>query len=63
MEGIFEIRGHEGDAVILLNLIDDLEYRTYSNMGQVFLRRLPKSGFLHARLVPLSPVPGHATMA
>jgi hypothetical protein len=58
VEGIFEIRGHDGDAIILLNLIDDLEYRTYSNMGPGFLRRLPKSGFLHARLVPLSPVPG-----
>jgi hypothetical protein len=58
VEGIFEIRGHDGDAIILLNLIDDLEYRTYSNMGPVFLRRLPQSGFLHARLVPVSPVPG-----
>jgi hypothetical protein len=27
VEGIFEIRGKDGDAIILLNLIDDLEYR------------------------------------
>ena len=24
VEGIFEIRGHDGDAIILLNLLDDL---------------------------------------
>src|SRR6202030_1116674 len=40
VEGIFEIRGHDGDAMNLLNLIDDLEYRTYSNMGPTLLRRL-----------------------
>ena len=28
VEGIFEIRGQDGDAIILLNLLDDLEYRT-----------------------------------
>jgi hypothetical protein len=27
VEGIFEIRGRDGDAIILLNLLDDLEYR------------------------------------
>ena len=32
VEGIFEIRGQDGDAIILLNLLDDMEYRTYSNM-------------------------------
>ena len=58
VEGIFEIRGKDGDAIILLNLIDDLEYRTYSNMGPAFLRRLPEGGFVHARLVPIRPVPG-----
>jgi hypothetical protein len=58
VEGIFEIRGHDGDAIILLNLLDDLEYRTYSNMGPAFLRRLPRRGFVHARLVPIHPVPG-----
>jgi hypothetical protein len=57
VEGIFEIRGNDGDAIILLNLIDDLEYRTYSNMGRAVFRRLPRSGFVHARLVPIRPVP------
>ena len=36
VEGIFEIRSKDRDAIILLNLIDDLEYRTYSNMGPAF---------------------------
>ena len=33
VEGIFEIRRKDLDALVLLNLIDDLEYRAYSNMG------------------------------
>lgn len=58
VEGIFEIRGKDGDAITLLNLIDDLEYRTYSNVGAVAFARLPKGGFAHARLVPVRPLPG-----
>ena len=57
VEGIFEIRSKDRDAIILLNLIDDLEYRTYSNMGPAAFRPLPKGGFLLARLVPIRPVP------
>jgi hypothetical protein len=58
VEGLFEIRGKDRTAIVLLNLLDDLEYRTYSNMGPAVFRRLPKGGFLYARLVPISPVPG-----
>ena len=58
VEGIFEIRSKAGDAIILLNLLDDLEYRTYSNMGRAVFRPLPRGGFVHARLVPIRPVPG-----
>ena len=58
VEGIFEIRGEDGDAITLLNLIDDLEYRTYSNMGPAAFRDLPRDGFVLARLVPVRPVPG-----
>ena len=58
VEGIFEIRRRDGDAIILLNLLDDLEYRTYSNVGRRALRPLPRGGFLLGRLVPISPVPG-----
>jgi hypothetical protein len=58
VEGFFEIRGKDQAAIVLQNLLDDLEYRTYSNAGPDAFRRLPKAGFLYARLVPISPVPG-----
>jgi hypothetical protein len=57
VDGIFEIRGRDGDSLILLNLVDDLEYRTYSNMGPAAFRPLPKHGFVYARLVPIGPFP------
>ena len=58
VEGIFEIRRKDPDSLVLLNLIDDLEYQAYSNMGPAAFRRLPRGGFVHARLVPIGPVPG-----
>jgi hypothetical protein len=58
VEGVFEIRGKDQAAIVLLNLLDDLEYRTYSNMGPAAFRRLPKGGFLCARLVPIGPASG-----
>ncbi|WP_258047136.1 hypothetical protein [Streptomyces sp. SM13] len=53
VEGVFEIRRKDGDAVILLNLVDDLEYRTYSNVGRAAFRGVSKGGFLHTCLVPV----------
>ncbi|MCC9708010.1 hypothetical protein E4N62_23785 [Streptomyces sp. MNU76] len=53
VEGIFEIQRKEGDAVVLLNLVDDLEYRTYSNVGRVAFRGMSKGSFLHTCLVPV----------
>jgi hypothetical protein len=58
VEGIFEIRRKDLDALVLLNLIDDLEYRAYSNMGPAAFRPLPRRGFVRARLVPICPLPG-----
>ena len=58
VEGIFEIRRKDRDALVLLNLIDDLEYRAYSNIGPAAFRPLPRRGFVRARLVPICPVPG-----
>ncbi|MFF2143584.1 hypothetical protein [Kitasatospora sp. NPDC058190] len=58
VEGIFEIRRKDGDAVVLLNLIDDLEYRTYSNVGRVAFRGVSKGGFLHTCLVPVHSADG-----
>ncbi|MET8957630.1 hypothetical protein ACWEO4_45335 [Streptomyces sp. NPDC004393] len=53
VEGIFEIQRKEGDAVVLLNLVDDLEYRTYSNVGRAAFRGVSKGSFLHTCLVPV----------
>jgi hypothetical protein len=58
VEGIFEVRSRDRDSVVLLNLLDDLEYRAYSNMGPAAFRPLPRHGFVHARLVPVGPVLG-----
>lgn len=58
VEGVFEIRHKDGDAVVLLNLIDDLEYRTYSNVGRAAFRGMSKGGFLHACLVPVHSADG-----
>ncbi|MCZ4124011.1 hypothetical protein [Streptomyces sp. H39-S7] len=58
VEGVFEIQRKDGDAVVLLNLVDDLEYRTYSNVGRSAFRGVFTGGFLHASLVPLRPADG-----
>jgi hypothetical protein len=50
-----EIRSKERDSLILLNLVDDLEYRAYSNVVPAAFRPLPKHGFVYARLVPIRP--------
>lgn len=54
VEGLFEMRGKEGECLRLLNLLDDLEYRTYTYAGRSTLRGVAKGGFLGARLVSLA---------
>ncbi|MEU1288762.1 hypothetical protein [Kitasatospora sp. NPDC005856] len=58
VEGIFEIRRKDGDAVVLLNLVDDLEYRTYSNVGRAAFRGVAKGSFLLTCLVPVHSADG-----
>jgi hypothetical protein len=58
VEGVFEIQGRDGDALVLLNLVDDLDYRTYSNVGRKAFRGMSKGGFIIGRLVPITPHPG-----
>ncbi|MEF9905147.1 hypothetical protein [Streptomyces sp. P9-A2] len=58
VEGIFEIQRKERDAIVLLNLVDDLEYRTYSNVGRAAFRAVSKGGFLHTCLVPIQSADG-----
>ncbi|MBV2155911.1 hypothetical protein [Kitasatospora sp. SUK 42] len=58
VEGVFEIQRRDGDAVVLLNLVDDLEYRTYSNVGRAAFRGVSRGGFLLTCLVPVHSVDG-----
>ncbi|MCX4747853.1 hypothetical protein OG455_20410 [Kitasatospora sp. NBC_01287] len=58
VEGVFEIRRKDGDGVVLLNLVDDLEYRVYSNVGPSAFRGVSKGQFLLACLVPIHSADG-----
>ncbi|WP_327343305.1 hypothetical protein [Streptomyces europaeiscabiei] len=53
VEGIFEIQRKDKGAVVLLNLVDDLEYRAYSNVGRGAFRGVSRGSFLHTCLVPV----------
>ena len=53
VEGVFEVRGKDKDALILFNVIDELTYRTRSNMGKTVFRPIKKGMFVVGRLVPV----------
>ncbi|MFL6122615.1 hypothetical protein [Actinophytocola sp.] len=55
VEGCFEVRRFDGDAVLLHNLVDDLVYRVYSNMGREGLAKVRAGMFVVGRIVPLHP--------
>jgi hypothetical protein len=55
VEGCFEVRRFDGDAVLLHNLIDDLVYRVHSNMGRKGFAGVRAGMFLVGRIVPLHP--------
>jgi hypothetical protein len=55
VEAIFEVDRVDGDCVVLHNLLDDLVYRVYSNMGQRALRQLRRKMFVIGRIVPVHP--------
>jgi hypothetical protein len=55
VEGCFEVRGFEGDAVALHNLFDDRVYRVYSNMGRSVFDALREGMFVMGRIVPVHP--------
>lgn len=57
VEGLFEVRGRDGAAVLLLNLVDDMEYEAYANAGPAVFRGIPRGAFLGTRLVPLAAAP------
>lgn len=53
VEGPFEVQRRQGQALIVLNLVDDLTYRVHSNMGPSVFRQMPSRSFLITRLVPI----------
>lgn len=53
VEGIFEVKRKNGDALILFNLVDELTYNTRSNVGRKAFRSIMKGMFLIGRAVPL----------
>ncbi|MGH3560815.1 MAG: hypothetical protein ACRDTN_03155, partial [Mycobacterium sp.] len=55
VEGIFEVRSRDGDALVTENLVDELTYRVHSNMGPSVFRPLQRGGFMIGRLVPVGP--------
>ncbi|MGH3716173.1 MAG: hypothetical protein ACRDT4_22320 [Micromonosporaceae bacterium] len=55
VEGCFEVRRFDGEAVELHNLLDDLVYRVYSNMGRRAFATLRKGMFVVGRIVPVHP--------
>ncbi len=54
VEGVFEIRERDSEAIIAVNLIDELTYRVYSNAGPAALAPMKPGCFMIARVVPIS---------
>jgi hypothetical protein len=51
VEGVFEVTGKDGDALVLVNVLDELTYRARSNMGRRAFKPLKKGMMLVGRLV------------
>jgi hypothetical protein len=53
VEGVFEIRERDGEAIVAVNLVDELTYRVYSNAGPAALAPMEPGRFMIARIVPI----------
>ncbi len=53
VEGVFEVRVRDGEAIIAVNLIDELTYRVRSNAGPAALAPMEPGCFMIARIVPI----------
>lgn len=53
VEGVFEVRRKRPDSVVLLNLVDDVEYPAYSNLGARAFSAVQVGWFMEGRLVPV----------
>lgn len=53
VEGVFEVTGRDGPTLVAVNLIDDLEYRIWANVGPSIFDLMPAGSFLLTRVVPV----------
>ena len=53
VEGIFRVQRRDGDALVAVNLVDELTYRVRSNRGLAALASMRHGTFLITRLVPI----------
>jgi hypothetical protein len=53
VEGAFEVQRRDGDALVVENLIDELSYRVYSNIGPAVFAQLEPGGFMVGRIIPI----------
>jgi len=54
VEGIFEIERRDKEALVVVNLVDELTYRVRSNVGTATFSGMSPGSFLITRLVPIS---------
>jgi hypothetical protein len=52
-EGPFEVTGRADQALVAVNLIDELEYRIRANVGPAIFDNFPPGSFLVTRVVPV----------
>jgi hypothetical protein len=53
VEGIFRVQRRDRDALVAVNLVDELTYRVRSNRGPAALASMRRGMFVIARLVPI----------
>jgi hypothetical protein len=53
LESVFEVDGLDGNVLRVTNLVDELPYRVWSNMGPEGFERLPPGTIAGLRLVPV----------
>ncbi|MFD1541630.1 hypothetical protein [Nonomuraea guangzhouensis] len=53
VEGVYEVRVVDGATVLLFNLVDELAYRAFSNLGEAAFGELRPGMYVVGRLVPL----------
>src|SRR5665811_1855565 len=56
VHGLFQVVARQKDKLTLMNLIDELQYETYSTMGTAVIRRMPVGSYVQTRIVPIGPV-------